>query len=120
MVNLSRGHAQAVVDVGISYAADIERAMALMVDVARGLREDPAFESRIVGDFELAGVERWADSAIVLRGRFKVAPLEPWAVRREHLRRLKRGFNEGGIEIPFPQLTVHLPDRAVPAGSAGA
>lgn len=120
VVNLSRGFAQAVIDVGIPYAANIDRAMAVMVEVARGLREDPAFASRIVGDFELAGVERWADSAIVLRGRFKVAPLEQWSVRREYLRRLKRGFDESGIEIPYPQLTVHLPRRPMPVRATGA
>lgn len=55
----------------------------------------------------MVGVERWDDSAIVLRGRFKVAPLEQWTVRREFLRRLKLAFDAEGIEIPFPQMTLH-------------
>ena len=54
-----------------------------------------------------AGVEKWADSAVVLRCRFRVAPLEQWNVRREFLRRLKRAFDERGIEIPYPHLTVY-------------
>jgi small conductance mechanosensitive channel len=45
----------------------------------------------------------------VLRGRFKVAPLEQWAVRREYLRRLKQAFDLQGIEIPCPQLVLHRP-----------
>jgi small conductance mechanosensitive channel len=108
VVNLSRGHAQAVVDVGVGKDVDLDRAMAVMVEVARELRADPAFASRILDDFELAGVERWEASAVVLRGRFKVAPLEQWAVRREYLRRLKIGFDAAGIDIPYPQLTLHM------------
>jgi len=56
---------------------------------------------------EIAGVDQLADSAVVLRCRFKVMPLEQWGVRREFLRRLKRAFDERGIEIPFPHVTVY-------------
>jgi small conductance mechanosensitive channel len=121
VVNMARGHAQAVVDVGIGYGADIDAAMALMQEVAAELRRDPAHAARIQGDLEMAGVERWADSSIVLRARFRVAPLEQWTVRREYLRRLKKAFDHAGIEIPFPQLTLHRPQHgARPAAGRAA
>jgi small conductance mechanosensitive channel len=107
VVNMARGHAQAVVDVGVGYSADLDAAMALMQEVAAGLRRDPAHAARILGDLEMAGVERWADSSVILRARFKVAPLEQWTVKREYLRRLKPAFDRAGIEIPYPQLTLH-------------
>lgn len=109
VVNLSRSFAQAVVDIGIPYHEDIDRATAVMKSVGREMRDDPLFAGRILDAFELAGVERWEDSAVVIRGRFRAAPLEQWAVRREYLRRLKYAFDANGIEIPFPQLTVHAP-----------
>lgn len=108
VVNLSRGFAQAVVDVGVGYGADLVRAIEVMQMVARDLRTDAEHGPRILDDFEVAGVERWDDSAVVLRGRFRVKPLEQWAVRREYLKRLKLAFDAHGIEIPFPQRTVHL------------
>jgi len=107
VVNMSRGYAQAVVDVGIAYREDVDRVMDVMRDVAAGLRGDPAHAARILDDLEVAGVERWDDSAVVIRARFRVAALEQWTVRREYLRRLKRAFDERGIEIPFPQMTLH-------------
>lgn len=107
--NLSRGHAQAVIDVGVAYREDLDQVMAVMIDVAKGLREDAAYSQRILDTFELAGVERWDNSAVVLRGRFRVAPLAQWDVRREYLRRLKAAFDQHGIEIPFPQLALHAP-----------
>lgn len=116
VVNMSRGHAQAVVDIGVAYGEDIDRVMAVMREVAETLRHDREFAARITGDFELAGVERWADSAIVLRGRFRVAPLEQWTVRREYLRRLKIAFDERGIEIPFPHVRI----VTAPQPAAGA
>ncbi len=109
VVNLSRGHAQAVVDVGVAYGEDLDRVMQVMHDEARALREDKLFAPLIQDDFEMAGVERWDDSAVIVRGRFRVAPLQQWAVRREYLKRLKAAFDRHGIEIPFPQMTLHQP-----------
>jgi len=109
VVNMSRGFAQAVVDVGVGYGEDLDRVMDVMREVGREMRADPAHAERILDDLELAGVDRWADSAVIIRGRFRVAPLQQWAVRRDYLRRLKRAFDQHGIEIPFPQLKIHRP-----------
>jgi moderate conductance mechanosensitive channel len=61
----------------------------------------------VLAAFEIAGVERWDDSAVILRCRFKVRPLQQWDVRREFLRRLKRAFDQRGIEIPYPHMTIY-------------
>lgn len=116
VVNMSRGFAQAVVEIGVGYGEDLDRVMSVMRDVGRELRADPAYAEHILDDLELAGVERWADSAVMIRGRFRVAPLQQWNVRRDYLRRLKRAFDAHDIEIPFPQLRIHRParDRGVP------
>ncbi|HEX5356762.1 MAG TPA: mechanosensitive ion channel family protein [Aquabacterium sp.] len=113
VVNMSRGFAYAVVDVSVSYREDLSRVMRVMRETAAGLRADLDFLGRILEDFELAGVERWADSAIVVRGRFKVAPLQQWDVRRAYLLRLKLRFDAEGIEIPFPQLAIHTGSTAL-------
>ena len=101
-----------------TFPEDIDEAFEVMRGVGREMRGDAAFGSKILDDLEIAGVEKWADSAVVLRCRFKVAPLEQWSVRREFLRRLKKAFDARGIEIPFPHVTLYAgegKDRAAPA-----
>lgn len=107
VTNMSRGFAQAVVDVGIAYREDVDEAFDVMRRVASEMRADPVFGPKLLDDLEIAGVERWDNSAVMLRCRFKVVPLEQWAVRREFLRRLKQAFDRAGIEIPYPHLTVY-------------
>jgi small conductance mechanosensitive channel len=107
VTNMSRGFAYAVIDVGIAYREEVDEALAVMRRVAGELVKDAAFEGRILEAFEIAGVERWDDSAVMLRGRFKVRPLEQWNVRREYLRRLKKAFDAADIEIPFPHVTLY-------------
>ena len=107
VTNRSRDYAQSVIDVGIAYQEDVDEVFRIMREVGRGMRADAQFRDRILDDLEIAGVERWDDSAVVLRCRFKVLPLEQWNTRREFLRRLKRAFDDHGIEIPYPHLTVY-------------
>ena len=107
VINMTRGFSNAVIDAGVAYREDIDEVIAVMQEVGAGLRADPAFASRLLADLEVAGVERWEASAVVIRCRFKCVALEQWTVKREFLRRLKLAFDERGIEIPFPHLTVY-------------
>ncbi|MDT3736593.1 MAG: mechanosensitive ion channel family protein [Denitratisoma sp.] len=111
VTNMSLGFAQAVIDAGVSYGEDIDRVVAVMRQVGEELRRDAAFSAKILDALEVAGVERWADSAVVIRCRFKVMPLEQWNVRREYLRRLKMAFDREGIEIPFPHVKLVMPSK---------
>jgi moderate conductance mechanosensitive channel len=108
VTNRTRGYATPVVDVGVAYREDVDEVLRLMREAAAALRADPVWQARIVEDLELIGVERWDDSAVVLRARFKVVPpIQQWNVKREYLKRLKKLFDERGIEIPYPHLTVY-------------
>jgi small-conductance mechanosensitive channel len=107
VTSMTRGFAQAVVDVGVAYRESIEQALAVMRSVGAELRADPAFAAKILDDVEIVGVESWGDSAVTLRCRFKVVAIEQWTVRREYLRRLKDAFDAAAIEIPYPHLTVY-------------
>lgn len=107
VTNMSRIYSRAVIDVGIAYRENIDDAVAVMREAAAALRADSVFGGKILDDMEIAGVEKWADSAVIVRCRFKVAPLEQANVRREYLWRLKDAFDARGIEIPYPHLTLY-------------
>lgn len=109
VTNRSLGYAYAVVDAGVAYGEDIDRVIEVMRRVGEELRQDAAFSAKILDALEVAGVDRWADSAVVIRCRFKVMPLEQWNVRREYLRRLKTAFDLEGIEIPYPHVKLVAP-----------
>ena len=112
VTNMSLGYAYAVIDASVAYGEDVDRVVAVMRAVGEEMRRDSAFAGRIKDALEIAGVDAWADSAVVIRCRFRVAPLEQWNVRREYLRRLKYAFDAEGIEIPFPHIKVLYPPAA--------
>jgi small-conductance mechanosensitive channel len=118
VTNRTREYATPVVDVSVGYREDVDQVLQVMRETAAALRADAQWKDRIVDDLEVIGVERWADSAVVLRARFRVMPpIQQWNVKREFMKRLKKRFDERGIEIPFPQLVVHPVAEKKPAST---
>lgn len=115
VTNMSRDFAFALMDVGVAYGEDLDEVFDAIRETGESLKRDPAFAGRILEPLEIAGVESLADSAVIVRCRFKVRVLEQWGVRREFLKRIKAAFDARGIEIPFPQLRLHT--ETGPAGS---
>lgn len=106
VTNKSRGYAYAVIDVSVAYRENLDSVYEVMREVASRLRASQDCGTKILEDIEIAGVQDWADSAVMVRCRLKTVALEQWSVRREFLRRLKDAFDVRGIEIPYPHLTL--------------
>lgn len=107
VTNRSRDYAYALVDIGVAYREDVEAVFDVIRQVAADIRADATLGPLILEDLDLAGVDAWADSAVMVRFRIKVRPLQQWTVKRAFLLRLKKEFDRLGIEIPFPHLTVY-------------
>ncbi|RME33032.1 MAG: mechanosensitive ion channel family protein [Gammaproteobacteria bacterium] len=88
--------------VGISYDADLGKAMQLLRDLTE-------VEERILSEPEpLVAVDALADSSVNLVMRFWVRSEDYGAVRFDMLRRVKELLDREGIDIPYPQTVVHL------------
>ena len=116
ITNMTKEFAYALVEIGVDYRQDVERAMAVMRKVAEELRADPEFATDIIGEVELKGVIEFDASAVRLRMRMRTLPMRRWDVSFEYRRRLKRAFDAAGISIPFRQVTLHMAgDKTPPA-----
>jgi moderate conductance mechanosensitive channel len=100
--NATKEYSYYLLDMGVHYRTDIEAAFAVMRQVDASMRADPAFARDILDDIDILGVDRFADSAIILRARLKTRPLRQWVVGREFNKRLKQAFDTAGIIIPYP------------------
>lgn len=90
------------VNVGISYHADIHKARQALYDFVKG-------HSLVMQDKDVVvSVEKLADSAVTLCVKCYVRTEDYWNLRAEILEGLKDTLDGAGIEIPFPQLDVHM------------
>ena len=103
--NRSRNGSLAVCDVGISYDSSIPAAEKVILDCLEKMwqENDGMYLSHPV----YAGVQALADSSVVLRCRVEVREEDIFAAQRRLNRAVKLALDEGGIEIPFPQVVVH-------------
>ncbi len=63
---------------------------------------------------EIFGVDKFGDSAVVIKARIKTQPIKQWMTGRAFNRRLKYAFDQEGIEIPFPHRTIYWGDTISP------
>lgn len=87
----------------ISYSADLKKAKMLIENI---IRQD---ESILKDDEIVVFVDDLADSAVVIGARAWVKNEEFWPAKWRLLETIKLTLDEHGVEIPYPQLTVHMP-----------
>jgi len=104
--NMTHGWSRALFDIGVAYKEDVDRVMDVLMDLGKQMRTEPEFKYLILDDPEMLGVDSFGDSAVVIKFFIKTRPLQQWTVKRALLRRIKKKFDELGIEIPFPHRTV--------------
>jgi small conductance mechanosensitive channel len=106
--NFTKEFSYAQFDIGVAYRENVDEVMEVMRQVGQEMNRDPYFRRLILEPLEVAGLDRFADSAVVIKARFKTRALKQWEVMREYNRRLKNRFDELGIEIPFPHRTHYF------------
>ena len=87
---------------------DVNEVFAAIREIGDGLKEDETYGPDILEPLEIQGVNALGASSVDIRARIKTKPLKQWALRREFFRRMKRDFDERGIEIPFPHQTIYF------------
>ncbi|GAB6060205.1 mechanosensitive ion channel family protein [Desulfonatronum parangueonense] len=104
--NFNRGYGYALIDAGVAYREDYGEVVQALQDVAAELRQDPLWGPEILDDLEVFGLNNLSDSAVEIRVRLKTLPSRQFSIRRAFLEKMKRIFDERGIEIPFPHQTI--------------
>ena len=108
VLNRTKGFSYYVFDVGVAYREDTDEVVNVLRELGAEMQADPAFGPLILEPLDIAGVDKLGDSAVIIKARFKTQPIKQWTIGREFNRRIKKRFDELGIEIPFPHQTIYF------------
>jgi moderate conductance mechanosensitive channel len=75
------------------------------------LEAEEPYKRAILEPLQILGLERFGASQLVLRMMVKTVPLKQWEVGRELRKRIKKRFDEQGIQIPFPHRVLLWGDK---------
>ena len=103
IVNYTRMPTRRVnVDIGVAYGTDLDRAIKIAMELMENhslVLKDPA---------PSVAITALADSSINLQLRAWTKTEDYWTVKGDLTKGIYNAYNKEGIEIPFPQLDVHL------------
>jgi small conductance mechanosensitive channel len=106
--NMTHGYSYYLLDVGVAYKEDTDRVVSVLKAIADEMMQEEEYRTLILEPLEVLGVDKFADSAVIIKARIKTVPIQQWVVGREMNRRIKKKFDELGIEIPFPHVSVYF------------
>jgi len=106
LTNASRGAGNAGVSVNVAYKEDTDRAGQILKDIVDEMRHEAEYRSMIRGQLELWGVDRVDGAMASIVGQIRCSEAGRWPVQREFNRRMKRRFQECGIDIAAASQTI--------------
>lgn len=101
VANFNRGGMMAVVEVGISYDENIERAIDVLKTASDKFAETWAVD--LMEGPSVLGVVRFGEWDVVIRVVAKTLPMRQWEIERQLRKAIKETLDREGIEIPHPR-----------------
>jgi small-conductance mechanosensitive channel len=102
VANLTKVFSRYLLDVRVGLNEDVEKVRGILLAVDEEMRHDPAYRYDMLEPLEIMGLDRFEESALIIRGRLKTRTMQQWRIGREFNRRLQQAFLAHGIHMPVP------------------
>ena len=106
--NYTRDWARVKLDISVGYGEDMDHVFKVINRVGKELAEDKYFSELIKTPPQVLRVQNFGDSGIDIRVLGDVRPMKQWEVTGELRKRLKKAFDDEGIEIPWPHVKLYF------------
>jgi small-conductance mechanosensitive channel len=106
LANRTRVFSCYVLNIGVAFDSDVDKAMQALKDIDLGMRADASFGPMMLAPIEVWGVDQFLDTGVVVKARLKTVPCKQWDVGREMNRRIRNEFRERNIALMarWPQI----------------
>ena len=104
VTNHSRGNSLAIIDIGVSYEEDAEKAITALKELT-----ERYYNSRpkgIIHQPDVLGIIKLNESEVIIRIIVQTEPLMHWSIERELRKLILEAFKSQDIEIPYPRRVI--------------
>ncbi len=109
LTNMSRDWAIVKLKFTVPFDTDVMKIKKLFKQIGKDLMEDPEIAATMLEPFKFQGVYGYDDIGIIVRGKFMAKAGQQFAAKKEILARVRKGFEENGIEFARKEVRVHVP-----------
>ena len=106
VANQTKEWSRALVDVGVAYEEDLDRALRVLGETAEAFAQDPDIGPQLLEPPQVLGPLSLGDWAITVRVMVKTQPGNHWGVARELRKRLLAACEREDITLPYPRQEV--------------
>ena len=104
--NKSKDFSKVDFKIGVGYSTDINQLEKIINKVGDDLKADEIFGKHIIDAPHFLRIDDFLDYSISIHISGKVEPKQQYSITGEMRRRLKKMFDDEGIEIPYPTRVV--------------
>ena len=106
--NFTRNWSRVNLNVPVAYGENLDRVIDVLNKVGMEIAEDEHFGPMIIKAPQVLRVDNFGDSGIEIKILGETKPIKQWDVMGELRKRIKKAFDEAGIEIPWPHTKVYF------------
>ncbi|MBE9500905.1 MAG: mechanosensitive ion channel family protein [Chloroflexi bacterium] len=106
--NFTKEWSRVNMNISVGYGEDLDHVMEVLNRIGKEMAEEPYWSELILGAPQVLRVDAFEDSGIAIKILGETQPIKQWEVMGELRRRIKRVFDEEGIEIPWPHTKVYF------------
>jgi small conductance mechanosensitive channel len=105
--NYTKEKSRVNLNISVAYKEDLDRCIAILNKIGQEMKDDPYWGELMNEPIKVLRIDHFGDSGIDIKVLGETKPIRQWDVAGEYRRRVKRTFDEEGIEIPFPHRTLY-------------
>ena len=107
ITNRTYEYSSVVIDIGVGYDSDIDQVEKVMNQVGKDMLINKELNEVIKEPMHFLRVDKFAESAVIIKVIGRVDPAKQWDIAGEYRRRLLKTFRDENIVIAYPQVVVH-------------
>lgn len=106
--NYTREWSRVNLDIEVAYGTDLDHAIAVINRVCSDMAQEPYWKEALIKTPEVLRVNKLGSSGIEIKIIGDTKPVRQWETMGEIRKRVKKAFDEEGIEIPWPHTKVYF------------
>jgi len=112
--NLTKEYSRVNMNISVAYSEDIDRVINVINRVCSNMAKEKKWKNLIIKTPQVLRVDALAESGVEIKILGDTLPASQWDIMGELRKRIKREFDNEGIEIPWPHMKIYfgsLPER---------
>lgn len=106
--NYTKDWARVNLNISVAYGEDLDHVIAVINQVGQEMADEEYWRPLILNVPQVLRVDNFGDSGIEIKILGETKPIYQWEAMGELRKRIKKAFDEEGIEIPWPHIKLYF------------